>query len=106
MPALALENLLRFDSDGQAVGGREIIQASIEARYDLGLNLEASIFYDTGAVRNAQSPGGTDDFQDSVGIGLRYMTPVGPIGFLYGWKLDPRPGESSGRLHFSMGYTF
>ncbi|WP_022663653.1 outer membrane protein assembly factor BamA [Desulfospira joergensenii] len=100
------ENLLRYDAEGEAVGGREIIQATIEVRYDLGLNLEGSIFYDTGAVRKAQNPGGTDDFQNTVGVGLRYMTPVGPIGFLYGWKLDPHSGEGSGRLHFSMGYTF
>jgi outer membrane protein insertion porin family len=41
-----------------------------------------------------------------VGLGLRYITPIGPIGFLYGFKLDPKDGESAGRLHFAMGYTF
>jgi outer membrane protein insertion porin family len=41
-----------------------------------------------------------------VGIGLRRQTPVGPISLLYGWKLDPRDGESKGCFYFSMGYTF
>lgn len=100
------ENLLRVDGDGEALGGRETLQGTAELRVDLGLNLEGALFYDTGAVQKTQSPGGTDDFRDTAGIGLRYMTPVGPIGFLYGWKLDPLPGESSGNFHFSMGYTF
>ncbi|MFW5874599.1 MAG: BamA/TamA family outer membrane protein [bacterium] len=41
-----------------------------------------------------------------MGLALRYITPIGPIGGMYGWKLDPRPGESSGAFHFSIGYTF
>jgi outer membrane protein insertion porin family len=100
------ENLLAYDAAGKAVGGREGILGSIEARYDLGLNFEAAAFYDTGSVRKTQGKSGSDGFRDSVGLGLRYMTPIGPIGLLYGWKLDPRPDESSGSFHFSMGYTF
>ncbi|MGC9324793.1 MAG: BamA/TamA family outer membrane protein, partial [Desulfomonilia bacterium] len=42
----------------------------------------------------------------SVGAGLRYITPIGPIGILYGHKLERNPSESPGRFHFSVGYTF
>ncbi|MDD9302951.1 MAG: outer membrane protein assembly factor BamA [Desulfobacter sp.] len=100
------ENLLAYDTAGQAVGGREVILGAVEARYDLGLNFEISGFYDIGAIRQTQGRGGSESFRDSVGLGLRYQTPIGPIGFLYGWKLDPRPDESGGSFHFSMGYTF
>ncbi|MBU0972803.1 MAG: BamA/TamA family outer membrane protein, partial [Proteobacteria bacterium] len=100
------ENLLERDTSGQALGGREVILGSIELRYDLGLNFELTSFYDIGAIRRTQSQGGSDGFRDSVGLGIRYMTPIGPIGVLYGWKLDPRPEESTGSFHFSMGYTF
>lgn len=101
------ENQLRFDaSSGQAIGGREITLASLEARYDLGLNFELTLFYDIGSVEQTQGRSDSESFRDSVGLGLRYMTPIGPIGFLYGWKLDPEKNESSGNFHFSMGYTF
>lgn len=100
------ENLLVFDAAGQALGGRQILLGSVEARYDLGLNLEFTAFYDIGSVRKSQENVDFPGFRASVGAGLRYMTPIGPIGFLYGWKLDTMPGESPGSFHFSMGYTF
>jgi len=41
-----------------------------------------------------------------VGLGLRYITPIGPMGLLYGHKLNRKDGESAGRVHFSIMYTF
>ncbi|MBN2516874.1 MAG: outer membrane protein assembly factor BamA [Deltaproteobacteria bacterium] len=100
------ENLLRFDEEGNPVGGKTALSASIEARIDLGRNIELTPFYDTGSVRHTFDESGSDSFRSSVGIGLRYITPIGPIGFLYGHKLNRRDGESAGRFHFSIGYTF
>jgi len=100
------ENLLRTDASGQALGGREAILGSLEARYDLGKNLEATMFYDIGKVSTTQENDTSESFRDSVGIGLRYITPIGPIGILYGHKLDPQSNESAGCFHFSLGYTF
>lgn len=100
------ENLLRFDDNGDPVGGKTAITGSLEARIDVGYNLELATFYDVGAVQDALVDEGIDSFRSSVGIGLRYLTPIGPIGLVYGHKLDPQEGESSGRFHFSIGYSF
>ena len=100
------ENLLRFDGAGNPVGGRSAVVGSIEARIDLGHNFELATFYDVGRVTDTFDEIGLDEFRSSVGVGLRYVTPVGPIGFLYGMKLDRQEDESAGRLHFSVGYTF
>jgi outer membrane protein insertion porin family len=100
------ENLLRFDAQGDPLGGRTAIAGSIEARVDLSHNFELSGFYDVGSVRDTFDDIDSDEFRSSVGVGLRYITPIGPIGFLYGHKLDRKKGESSGRLHFAIGYTF
>ena len=48
----------------------------------------------------------TGQYCSSVGVGLRYITPIGPMGLLYGHKLDPVDGESDGRFHLSIGYSF
>ncbi len=100
------ENLLRFDADQDPVGGRLALSGSVEARYDLGRNIELTAFVDAGSLQLASVDAGTEDWRWSVGLGLSYITPIGPIGLFYGHKIDPRPEESRGQFHFSIGYTF
>jgi outer membrane protein assembly factor BamA len=42
----------------------------------------------------------------SVGLGVRYRTIVGPIRVEYGRNLNPRPQDSRGRWHVSVGHPF
>ena len=100
------ENLLRFKTDGSSLGGQTAVSGSLEARIDLGLNFELTTFYDVGKLSDTFDESDSQEFRSAVGLGLRYITPIGPIGLLYGFKLDREEGESSGRFHFSMGYTF
>lgn len=37
------------------------------------------------------------------GIGLRYVTPAGPVNFDWGFKLFPKPGEAPNVFYFSLG---
>jgi outer membrane translocation and assembly module TamA len=37
------------------------------------------------------------------GVGLRYITPVGPVNFDWGFKIKPLPSESSNVFYFSLG---
>jgi outer membrane protein insertion porin family len=100
------ENLFRYDDNGDPVGGRLALSTSLEARYDLGADFELALFLDGGSLQVAPSDEGEDDWRWSAGLGLRYITPIGPIGLLYGFKLAPDPDEDPGQLHFSIGYTF
>jgi outer membrane protein insertion porin family len=100
------ENRLRFDEEEDPVGGRTAYLGSLEGRIDIGWNFELALFYDTGAVKDALVDAGTGDFRSSAGLALRYITPIGPIGGMYGWKLDQKEGESPGAFHFAIGYTF
>ena len=99
-------NLFLYDSEDNPVGGEVAAVGSAEARVDLGRNFELSVFYDVGYLDDTSGLEVTDNVRDSVGTGLRYVTPIGAIGILYGHKLDPRPEEDRGRWHFSVGYTF
>jgi len=100
------ENMLLTDAAGDPLGGRAALSGSVEGRYDLGYNFELACFYDTGTVRDSVGEVRFNTFRSSVGLGLRYNTPIGPIGILYGHKLDRKDGEDAGRFHFSIGYTF
>ena len=88
------------------VGGRISLAGSVEARIYLQYNLELALFFDAGSLRRTFVEPVTDNTRYSYGAGLRYITPIGPVGLLYGRKIDPEPSESPDRWHFSIGYTF
>lgn len=38
-----------------------------------------------------------------AGVGFHYLSPVGPVNFDWGFKLDPRPNEDTSQFYFSIG---
>ena len=98
--------MLRFDAGGNAAGGQLAITAGLEARIDIGHDVELTTFLDTGSVRQSETAVGDDDLRWSAGLGLQYITPIGPVGLFYGHKLDRRDDESAGQVHLSIGYAF
>ena len=100
------ENLLLFNADGDPVGGRLMALGNLEARIDLGSNFEFSLFYDIGYLDETEQQAESENIRHSIGTGLRYVTPAGAFGLVYGHKLNPEADEDSDRIHFSIGYTF
>ncbi|MBK9293271.1 MAG: BamA/TamA family outer membrane protein [Oligoflexia bacterium] len=78
--------------------------ARSEIRFPIFGNFAGALFYDGGHV---QFPGFNQRFswRDSTGVGIRYITPVGPVSLEYGHKLnrDQGRGEGEGAFHFSIG---
>jgi len=79
-----------------------------------GNNIRGVVFYDAGQVNaeqiqyqilNEQQPGFFDLLQ-SVGAGIRMITPLGVFRFEYGQKLKVRPNESPGQFDFTIGTLF
>lgn len=105
---------------GEAVTGGDLAMIlNLEARVPIWGALSGAAFLDTGGLFLVQC--GTNcekqnvisnnaftwsNFRKGAGPGLRYMTPVGPISLDYGFKIDRRPGESIGEVHFSISGTF
>jgi len=100
------ENLFLFDAQKLPVGGESILSGSIEARYDLELNFEVFLFYDAGKLLDIRKEVPIKQFRSSIGGGIRYHTPIGPIGIMYGVKNHVYDNEDRGRLHFAVGYSF
>ncbi|OQY52890.1 MAG: outer membrane protein assembly factor BamA [Desulfobacteraceae bacterium 4572_89] len=100
------ENELLINELGEPVGGKTMTAGSIEARIDLGMNFEIPVFLDAGYLKDTEFEGHRENFRFTLGTGIRYMTPVGPVGLLYGYKLNPKEDEDPGMFHFSIGYTF
>jgi len=100
------ENMFLSDNQESPVGGETILSGSLEARYDLGLNFEIFLFFDAGQLLEIRKEVKMKQFRYSTGGGLRYHTPIGPIGFMYGLKNRVFDNEDRGRLHFAVGYSF
>lgn len=100
------ENAMIIDNSGDPVGGVSFLSSSVEARIDLGSSWELPLFIDIGWIGDISGQEAKQNPRTSLGTGLRYNTPIGPIGVLYAYKLDRKSGESPGEYYFSIGYTF
>ena len=94
-------------ADGSVIGGDYMVNGNLELRVPLQGGFILATFLDAGSVwLRGNVPGQDFDLREGAGLGLRYVTPVGPISFDYGWKLDRRPGESPTEWHFTIGAVF
>jgi len=93
-------------NDGSPTGGNYQLILNAEMRFPLENNFLFATFFDVGSVWRHNDSYNAFDMRKSAGIGLRYITPVGPISVDYGWKLDRRAGESTGELSFTIGMVF
>lgn len=78
---------------------------NLRTQFDLPLvgDLKFSPFLDAGNLYIDRLKG-HPFFRAGAGVGLHYMTPVGPINLDWGHKINPVPGESPNQIHFSVGF--
>ena len=95
-----------LDVNGNPTGGRFRWIFNQEIRWRMTHSFQTAAFYDLGQLADTISNFSFQEARQSAGLGLRYITPVGPIRLDYGFKLDRRPGEPQGRLHITFGYFF
>ena len=93
-------------ADGAPIGGNFQLILNAEMRVPLQYGFLAAAFVDAGSVWLWNQPTDGFDLRETAGLSLRYITPVGPVSIDYGWKLDPRPGESAGEWSFTIGMVF
>ncbi len=110
---------------GTVIGGRVLLLTNAELRFPLPylsrLRLTGAIFVDGGNVWSSlrsvrfrhfrlvvdEDDVIQQDYRYSVGFGIRYNTPVGPIRLDYGIPIKREPGmDQTGRIHISLGQIF
>jgi outer membrane protein insertion porin family len=92
-------------ADGNPTGGNIYALANSEFRIAIKKGFGVAVFLDAGNVWQL-AENVDNELKYTTGIGLRYMTPVGPVRLDYGHKLNKDEGESSGEVHFSFGHAF
>jgi len=92
------------DEDGDPEGANRELILNFELGYDITKMLRLIAFVDVGGGWWDEYD--LSDMRKSAGVGLRVMTPMGPIRLDIGWKLDRKSGESASEWHFGMGSYF
>jgi len=93
-------------ADGTPTGGNYMVNLNSEFRVPLYYGFNVALFVDAGSVWSHGIPNAGFELRESAGLGLRYVTPIGPLGLDYGWKLDRKDGESPSEWHFTIGAVF
>jgi translocation and assembly module TamA len=82
---------------GDKIGGRYLFTSSLEYQYSLTERWRLASFVDQGnTFESLQIP----SLKSAVGVGVRWVSPLGPLRFDLAHPLDDQGGI---RLHFSMG---
>jgi outer membrane protein insertion porin family len=91
------------------VGGNQLFVLNSELRYPIPIhsNLGGVVFYDGGNVyRRINFADFVNHYSNTVGVGLRYNTPIGPVRFDLGRNLNPVTGISATQYFITLGQAF
>jgi outer membrane protein assembly complex protein YaeT len=93
-------------ADGQPIGGASVIEASAELRFPIRGALGGVTFVDAGQVDLDPWGWKPADLTYSIGAGLRFHTPLGPIRLDIAHPLNPPEDSGTTWFHFSIGQAF
>lgn len=89
------------------IGGEKMGYFNLEYIFPIAkeLGVKGVLFYDTG---NAWTDDEDyfSDMRNSVGAGIRWLSPLGPLRFEWGYNLSPRDGEKKSVFEFTIGKAF
>lgn len=88
--------------DGEVIGGLHRVEASLEYQFFPVERWGAALFVDAGDAFNTAA---AFDPKLGVGIGLRWRSPIGPVGVDLAHGLDREAGGGT-RLHLAFGVAF
>ncbi|WP_253442703.1 autotransporter assembly complex family protein [Halomonas sp. Y3] len=95
------ESLSPRNEEGRLTGGQQLLTASMELQHRLTGSWWGAAFVDTG---DAFDDWGPDDLNTGAGLGVRWISPVGPIRFDIAHPFDDE--DNAWRLHFAIGPEF
>ena len=88
------------------VGGNQLFLVNSEFRIPVPLKEGLGVvpFYDGGNV--FRTIGFHGQYTNTVGLGFRYATPVGPVRVDFGYNLNAPPGVKTWQYFITIGQAF
>jgi translocation and assembly module TamA len=91
---------------GDPIGGRSLLEGSIEARIKITDTIGVVPFVDMGTAFEGSLPDFDERIRVSAGLGLRYYTGVGPIRLDVAFPVNRERGDSLAAVYISLGQSF
>jgi outer membrane protein insertion porin family len=93
---------------GDRIGGEKMAILNLEYRFPLirEQGIMGVLFFDAGNSWTDEQGYDFGDVKKSIGTGIRWYSPIGPLRLEYGWVIGPEGDEPSGNFHFSVGGLF
>ncbi len=93
------------DASGQPIGGLSFMETSVELRFAINDTIGIVPFVDAGTVSEKEYPD-FSSFKVGAGIGLRYLTPFGPLRIDGAIPLNRGPGDPDFGIYAGIGQAF
>jgi outer membrane protein insertion porin family len=96
------------DKFGNILGGDRAVFTNIECLVPIvpSMKLYGVAFFDAGNAWNASVTPLMTEVKAGFGLGIRWVSPMGPLRIEYGWKVSPEKDQERGEFGFSMGQLF
>jgi len=93
---------------GERIGGERMFHANFELIFPLiaSAGVKGVIFYDLGNAWSKSQGYDLTDLRQSIGGGIRWYSPVGPIRLEYGYIVRGGPDDGDGAWEFTIGSVF
>ena len=94
------------EENGVVIGGRSIIESSLELRMRMRNNFGLTAFLDGGQVFTDSSLQFKNEFSWGAGLGFRYYTDFAPIRLDVAFPLNKRDRDDIFQIYVSIGQAF
>lgn len=93
---------------GDRIGGEKMMVYNLEYRFPLvkEQGVMGVLFFDAGNVYEKDEDYSFRGLRKSIGAGIRWYSPMGPLRLEWGYNLDPKYDEPSSNWSFSIGSPF
>ncbi len=88
------------------IGGNGLLLANFDYRFPIVGSVGGTVFLDAGNVFGEVGTIDPDELELGAGVGVRYLSPIGPLRLEVGWKIDPERDERGSVLFLSFGNPF
>lgn len=85
------------DDEDEVIGGKHLIEGSLEYEYPIKNKWSVAVFMDTGDAFDDEA-----ELKSGVGLGLHWASPIGPVRIDLGHGLE-QPLGTDIRLHLTIG---